>query len=130
MIRLLISAVIKLLANALGLLVAAAVLPKVSINVISFVIAVVIFTVIEVVAEPFFRQIAERSVPALMGGVALISTLGGLILTTLLNDGLKISGLGTWVIATLVVWVVGLLGGLLLPMVVFRRTAERHRKQN
>ena len=128
MVRALISAVIKLLANALGLVAAWALLPRFSINALSFVIAVVFFTVIEIIAEPFFRQLAFRYIPALMGGVALVSTLVGLVLTSLLSDGLHISGLGTWLVATLIVWLVGLLGGLLLPLFVLKKAAERHRK--
>jgi Flp pilus assembly protein TadB len=49
-------------------------------------------------------------------------------LTSLLSDGLHIRGLGTWLVATLIVWLVGLLGGLLLPLFVLKKTAERHRK--
>jgi uncharacterized membrane protein YvlD (DUF360 family) len=128
MIRFLITSLIKLLANALGLLVAWGLLSGFHINGVSFVIAVALFTVIELVAEPFFRQLADRQVPALAGGVALVSTFVGLVLTTLLNDGLSISGAGTWILATLIVWLVGLLGGIILPLFVLRRTAERHRK--
>ncbi len=130
MIRFLISALIKLLANALGLLAAWGLLSGFHINGVSFVIAVVLFTVIELIAEPFFRQLAVRQVPALAGGVALVSTFVGLVLTSALSDGLSISGVTTWILATLVVWLVGMLGAIILPLFVLKRTAERHRKDH
>ena len=125
MVRALVSALIKLLANTVGLIVATLVLSGVPITGLSFVIAVVIFTVIEVVAEPLFRQIAERNVRALSGGVALVSTFVGLVLTTVFTNGLSIHGVSTWLLATLIVWVAALLAGLVLPLFVFKRTLER-----
>lgn len=82
MIRLLISAAIRLLANAIGLFVAALVLPDMTIDGVSFVVAVVIFTVIEVILDPLITKVAVEKAPALRGGVALITTLVGLIVTT------------------------------------------------
>jgi len=129
MIRALISGLIKLLANTVGLIVAGVVLSGVSLSGVSFIVAVVLFTAIEVVAEPLLRQISERSAPALAGGVALISTFIGLVLTTVLTNGLRISGAGTWLLATLIVWVAALVAGLILPLFVLKRTAQRHARR-
>ncbi len=43
----------------------------------AFVVAVLIFTVVEVVADPLLTKIALTSVPALRGGVALVTTFVG-----------------------------------------------------
>lgn len=122
MIRLLASTVIHLLANAVGLAVATVLLSGFSINGVAFVMAVLIFTVVEVVAGPLIMKIALKNLPALVGGIALVTTLVGLIVTDVVSDGLSISGLSTWVVATLIVWLCSLLAGLVLPLVIFKKT--------
>ena len=92
MIRFLLAIVVQLLSNALGLLVAAQVLDDMTLTASAFLIAVVIFTVVYAIAQPFFTQMALSYVPALRGGVALVATLVGLLITTWLTDGLSISG--------------------------------------
>jgi putative membrane protein len=127
MIRMLIGFAIQLLANALGLIVAASLLDDMSVSGTAFVIAVVIFTVVYAIAQPFLTQIAMTKVPALRGGVALIATLVGLIITAAVSDGLEITGIQTWVLAALIVWVISLIGTLLLPLVLVKKTVEEHR---
>jgi putative membrane protein len=120
-IRLLISAGIRLLANTIGLLVAAAVLDGMTIEAAPFVVAVLIFTAVEVLFEPMLSQIARNKAHALMGSIALIVTFVGLLVTDLVSDGLQISGLSTWVLATIIVWLAALLAGLLLPVILVKR---------
>ena len=92
MVRLIISFVIQLASNALGLIVAAAVLDKMEISGTAFLVAVVIFTLVYMLAQPFFTQLALSTASALRGGVALVATLVGLIVTSLVSDGLEIDG--------------------------------------
>ena len=127
MIRLLISAVIYLVANAIGLLVANAVLDDVSIDSGAFLFAVVIFTVVEVVIQPLITQIAMRHSRALLGSSALIATLVGLVVTTLVSDGLSISGTFSWVLATVIVWAAALVAGLILPAILVKKAATERR---
>jgi hypothetical protein len=124
MIRALAWGVIHLLANTVGLLVAWAVLPKFGINAGSFVIAVLIFTVVEVIVEPLLRQMAINGARALRGSVALVATLVGLIVTDLVSSGLHIQGLSTWIFATVIVWLATLLATLVLPLFVLRKTLD------
>jgi len=126
-IRLLISAGIRLLANTIGLLVATAVLDGMTIDAASFIMAVLIFTVVEVVFEPMLRQMAMRSAQALMGSVSLIITFVGLLVTGLVSDGLQITGLSTWVLATIIVWLAALIAGLILPLILVKRVASDRR---
>lgn len=105
---------LSLVGNAIGLLVAALVLDKMSIDGVAFVIAVAIFTVLTAVIEPLVNKVAERSAPALQGGSALITTLLALIVTAWLSDGLTITGLSTWIIATVLVWLLTVIAGVLL----------------
>jgi len=123
-IRLLISAGIRLLANTIGLLVATAVLDGMTIDAASFVMAVLIFTVVEVVFEPMLRQMAMKSAQALMGSISLIITFVGLLVTDLVSDGLQITGLSTWVLATIIVWLAALIAGLILPLILVKRAVS------
>jgi len=118
---------IHLLANAIGLIVAAWILEGMTITGAAFVIAVAIFTTVEVIADPLVTKIAIRSVPALRGGVALVTTFLGLLITTWLSSGLQIDGAKTWVLATLVVWLAALVADLILPLLLVKKTVDRSR---
>ena len=127
MIRLLISAVVHLAANAVGLLIAAGMLDGLSLDGVAFVTAVLIFTVVEVVAQPLIRQAAMKNANALLGSTALITTFVGLLVTDLVSDGMSIEGAGTWVLATIIVWLASLLAALVLPLLFVKRAAEQAR---
>jgi putative membrane protein len=129
LIRLLISAVLYLVANAIGLLVANALLDDVSIEAAAFVIAVVIFTVVEVVIQPLVTRIAMRHSRALLGSSALIATLIGLVVTTLVTDGMSIDGAVTWVLATVTVWAAALVAGLILPAIFVKAAVTNARQR-
>lgn len=115
---------IRLLANAVGLLVAAWILPDLTVSGAAFVIAVVIFTVVEAIADPFITKIALSHAPALRGSVALLATFVGLVITAWLSDGLDISGASTWLFATLIVWLASLVAGLLLPLILVKKAVR------
>lgn len=128
MVRFLASVVLRLLANAVGVLLAAWLLDGFTVTAAGFVWVVVFFTVIEVVLDPLVLKMALQYVPALRGGVALVTTLVGLIITTLISDALVIDGITAWVVGTLIVWLGGVLAALLLPLFVFKSVREK-RKQ-
>lgn len=119
--RLAASAVVALIADAVALLVAALLIDDVELGASGFIVAVAVFALVDVLVQPLLRQLAIKSTPALLGSVALVSTLVSLIVAAVLTDGLSISGLGTWVLATVVVWAVALAARLLLPLVIFKR---------
>jgi uncharacterized membrane protein YvlD (DUF360 family) len=120
-IRLLVRTLVMLLANAIGLIVAAAVLDGMEINVASFIVAVVIFTVILALMQPFFAVQLRRAGSMALGGVALIATLVALIVTDLLSDGFSIDGVGTWIAATVIVWLAALLAAFVLPFLGLKK---------
>ncbi|KQW44025.1 hypothetical protein ASC77_21785 [Nocardioides sp. Root1257] len=124
-----ISFVIQLAANALGFVVAAAVLDGFEVSTTGFVVAVLIFTVVYALAQPFLTQMALSKASALRGGVALVATLIGLIVTDLLVDDadFSISGGATWIEATVIVWVVSLLGVLILPLIFVKKKVQERR---
>ena len=125
MVRLLASTCLYLIGNAVGILVASMVLPGFTIDVWSFVAVVVVFTVIVVVATPLLVKISLKNAPQLTGGIALIATLVGLIGANLLSDGLTITGLKTWILAPLIVWLISLIAGFVLPFFLFKKTLEK-----
>ncbi|MCZ7527910.1 MAG: phage holin family protein [Acidimicrobiia bacterium] len=127
MIRLVASGVVSLVASAVALVVGAAVLDGMALEPDGFVVAVLVFTVVEVIVEPLIRQTAFRSAPALLGSSALVATLASLVVTVAVTDGLRISDAGTWVLATVLVWAVALVARFLLPFVVFKRVFAEQR---
>lgn len=125
MLRFLTGVVLRLLANAAGLLVAAAVLDGFTVSAAAFVVVVVVFTAIEVVLDPLVLKMSIQYAPALRGGTALVTTFVGLLVTTLVSDGLTITGTTTWVLGTLIVWLGGLVAALLLPLFLFKRVRQQ-----
>ena len=129
MIRLLIRTVVAVAANAIGLIVAAIVLDGFEINVASFVLAVVIFTIVFAVLQPFLAVQLRRLGNGALGATALVATLISLIVTDLLSDGFSISGLGTWIAAPVIVWLAGLVAAFVLPFLGLKKYLdERDRR--
>jgi uncharacterized membrane protein YvlD (DUF360 family) len=129
MIRMLVRTAILLVANAVGLIVASLVFDGFDIDVTSFVVAVIIFTVAAALMTPFLASTLRRnqSSSAALGGVALIATFVSLVITDLLSDGLSISGISTWIGATVVVWLASLLAVFILPFLGLKKYMEERR---
>ena len=129
MMRMIASIVLELAANAVGLIVASLVLAGFSIDVTGFVIVLAIFTIVKFVMAPLLFKMSMKYVQALSGGVALVTTLVGLLITTLITDGLTITGLSTWILSTLIVWLFGVIASIVLPMFLFKQVlANRDRR--
>jgi putative membrane protein len=124
MIRILISAVMNLAANAVGLLIAAVVLDGMSISGPAFVVAIAIYTVVQTLAGPLIMQLAVKQASALLGGTALVTAFVSLLVTSLVMDGLRIDGLTTWVAATVIVWLGALIAAVVLPIIFVKKKVE------
>ena len=123
MLRFIASIVLELMANAVGLLAASWILrPAFSIDAIGFIMVVAIFTAVRFILAPLVVQLSMRYARMLVGGVSLVTILVSLYVTSVLTNHLVITGLSTWVLATLIVWVFGVIAMLLLPMVIFKET--------
>lgn len=105
---------------ALGLLVAAWLVRGVSLSVLGFITAVVIFAVAQAVLAPLFTTLANRYASALLGGIGLITTFAALLVATLFSNGLAIRGVGSWIAAMVVVWLITALATVLLPKVILK----------
>ena len=127
MIRFLVRAAIFLASSAIGLLVAKVTLDGMTIDATSFVAVVVIFAVLQSVLAPFFAKVTARNAPALLGATGLISTFVALLVAELVSDGFTITGIDTWVLATLIVWITTMLATLLLPIILVKFGVENAR---
>lgn len=131
MIRLLIRIIIFLVSAAIGLLVTAALVDGVDVTLGGFLLAVVLFAVIQSVLAPFIAKVTARNASALLGGVGLLSTFVALLLTTLIGDALTIEGgVATWLTATVIVWLATALATLLLPIILLKTGIEAARARN
>jgi putative membrane protein len=126
-IRLLVRMAVAVAANAVGLIVAAALLDGVHLNGAAFFVAVVIFTVVFALLHPFLLVQLRRGRGLAFLGAALLATLVALIVTDLVSDGLTINGAGTWIAATVIVWLAALLAAFILPFLGLRKFMEDRR---
>jgi putative membrane protein len=124
MVRMALSILVQLIANAIGLVVAASVLDDMTLDVSGFLMAVGVFTLVNVLVLPLLQRNALKGNSALSGSTALGAAFIALVITVIVTDGLTIDGLSTWVVATIIVWAGALIGTLLLPVLVFKRLRE------
>lgn len=121
MVRLLIRLTIFLGSAAIGLLAAAVVLTKMTVQASGFLLTMLVFAVIQMVITPFFAKLTARHARPFLGGVGLITTYVALLAASLFTDGLSIDGVATWVYATLIVWVVTAIATLALPLAFLKK---------
>ncbi|MDF2582547.1 MAG: rane protein [Mycobacterium sp.] len=121
MIRFLLRIAVFLGSSAIGLLVASLVVPGVTLRPLGFLTAVVIFTVAQAILSPFFLKMASRYASAFLGGIGLVATLAALILASLFSSGISIRGIGSWIAATVLVWLVTAIATLVLPVLVLKK---------
>ncbi|MFP7674578.1 hypothetical protein ACG74X_14605 [Marivita sp. S0852] len=105
-----------LVANAAGLLLAILLLPGFLIAPLGFLVAVLVFTVVQAVAGPAVTSLAKRNMPELLGGISLVTIFVGLFVTASFLPSMQIGGISNWLAATLLVWL-----GSLIAAVVLRR---------
>lgn len=121
MVRLLLNTLVFLGSAAIGLLVAAWLVPGVRVSVSGFVVAVAVFALAQAVLAPFIAKMASRYASAFLGGIGLVSTFVALLLASVLTHGLSIRGVGSWIAATVVVWLVTAIATLVLPLLVVKK---------
>jgi uncharacterized membrane protein YvlD (DUF360 family) len=126
-IRLIVRTIVALAANAVGLIVAAAVLDDMELDLGGFILALLIFTIAFALLQPFLVVQLRRAGPAALGGVALIATLASLIITDLLSDGFTIDGGVTWLLAAVIVWAAAVIATFILPFLGLKRFLEERR---
>ena len=126
MVRFLIRIAVFLGAAALGLLLAALLIPGFHVHAAGFIVAILVFAAAQAVIEWLIERIFNRSAPTVAGIAGLASTFLALWLATLLSDGLSFDGVAAWILAAVVVWLTtAVLGWLAARFLLDRRRSER-----
>lgn len=129
MIRFLVRVLVFLASSAVGLIVADLLLSDMSVHASGFLLTVVIFAVLQTVLSPFIARVAAKNATALLGGVGLIATLIALVIAHAVGDSLEISGVATWIAATVIVWLVTALATLLIPVILVKMGVQAARRR-
>jgi hypothetical protein len=119
----LLRAVVLLASWAVGLLVAAWVVPGVSVTESGFIVAVVLFSAAQAIVSVSILKLPHAYASLLLGGAGLALTLVALILASVLTHGLAIHGFASWLATTIVVWLVTTVGAISLPEALVRSPA-------
>lgn len=109
--RLIIGWLLGLAGNAVGLILAALILPDDQFSIelfsLSFFWAVLIFAIVSAFFTFIVFKFLMRNAGSIVALTGLISTFIALLVTSLVSDGLSIGGWG-WVWGTLIVWICGM----------------------
>ncbi len=128
MIAFLIRAAIFVVSAALGLIVADLILPDFYLHWNDwwgFVLAVVIFAVLQSVLAPWLFKVTHRHARALTGGIGLVSTFVALLIAVVVPAaGIGIDGPVAWILGTLIVWLVTALATWLLPGLFLKKKVQ------
>ncbi len=131
MITFLIRAAIFVVSAALGLIAADLILPGFHIQWSDwwgFVLAVVIFAVIQSVLAPWVLKVTRRHAPAMLGGIGIISTFVAILIVVIIpGAGIGISEPLAWVLAPVIVWIVTALATWLLPPLFIKKQVQERR---
>ena len=97
--------------NAIGLILASLILPTDQFSIelfsLSFFWAVLIFAILSALFTWIVLKFLIRNAGSIVALTGLISTFLALLVTSLISDGLSISGWG-WIWGTLIVWICGM----------------------
>ena len=124
MVRFLIRLVINLAVAMLALWLTSLILDDFNVTFEGLIIAAAIFAVLQAILAPFIFNMARKYASFLLGGVGLVSTFLALWITTLVTDGLSISGVPAWMVGTLIVWLISAIGGWALGLIFLKERAE------
>ncbi|MBL5975535.1 MAG: hypothetical protein D3X82_17800 [Candidatus Leucobacter sulfamidivorax] len=130
MIRFLLTLLANLVTAAVALLIAWWILPDqwMTVQWHGFFIAVAVLALVQAIIGPFIFNVARKHASALLGGIGLVSTFVALLVASLFNGGITISGWG-WALAPLVVWIITALGGWILVGLIIERRFDRRARE-
>jgi Mycobacterial 4 TMS phage holin, superfamily IV len=117
-------AVVLLGSWAIGLLLAAWVVPHVSVSTSGFIVAVAVFSVAQAILSLLILRLPHGYASLLLGGTGLVLTFVALGLAAVLTHGITIRGVASWIAAAIVVWLVTTVGAISLPDTFVRSTAR------
>jgi hypothetical protein len=121
--QILLRAVVLLASWAIGLLIAASVVPGVSLSVPGFIVAVVVFAVTQATLSLSILKLPHQYASLLLGSTGLALTIVALVLASILTHDLTIDGMASWLATTVVVWLVTTIWAITLPELLIRHEA-------
>jgi hypothetical protein len=124
-VRIVVRLIVGVATSAVALLIANVVLRRLTISAAAFPVVVLIFTAVRLILRPAFEATIERHAQLLGHFVGLLVAFASLLITDLVSDGLRIRGLVTWALASLIVWLGGIASDLLLGRWLARRLTGR-----
>lgn len=127
MVRFLVHTLIYLGSAALGLWVTSLILDGFSLPILGLVVATLIFALAQWILSPLIFKMATKYANAILGGVGLVSTFVALLIATIVVDDFTIDGIGTWIAATVLVWLVTAIATWLLPLIFLRNQADKRK---
>ena len=74
-----------------------------------FVWALVIFAVLEALLKPLVFRVVRRNANSVLALTGLISSFLALLVTVVFVHGIDIDGIATWIAATVILWLLGML---------------------
>ncbi len=111
--------------STVALLIANILLRRLTISAVAFPVVVLIFTAVRMVLRPVFEATIEKHARLLGSFVGLLVAFASLVITDIVSDGLRIRGVVTWALASLIVWLGGIASDLLLGRWLARRLTGR-----
>ncbi len=111
--------------STVALLIANILLRRLTISAVAFPVVVLIFTAVRMILRPVFEATLEKYARLLGSFVGLPVAFVSLVITDIVSDGLRIRGVVTWALASLIVWLGGIASDLLLGRWLTRRLTGR-----
>ncbi|WP_141328348.1 phage holin family protein [Corynebacterium variabile] len=113
---------VSLASSAVAILLCALFIDRFTLSFGGIVVAVIVFTVAQLVLAPVVTKLVGRYAEGFVGGAGLVSTLLALWIATLPSGGLVIHGAGTWVVATVLMWALTAATTLIIAAVLRKRS--------
>ena len=127
MIRFLIRVAVYFASAFIGLWVADLLLSGLSIAVSSYFTVAIIFALIQAIISPLVFKMTAKNANAFIGGVGLLSVFVSLLITNILLSGITVTGFSTWILASLIIWLVTAIAAFILPFIVAKNVVEERR---
>ena len=108
------------LGNFLGILIASLLLKNFQITGLGIFISVLIFSLAQIIFAPIVSKLTSKYAPSLSSLIALATTFLSLLMASIFAGGLQINGLATWIAASIIVWILTVLLGVILPKFLFK----------
>lgn len=108
------------LGNFLGILIASLLLKNFQITGLGIFISVLIFSLAQIIFAPIVSKLTSKYAPSLSSLIALATTFLSLLMASIFAGGLQINGLTTWIAASIIVWILTVLLGVILPKFLFK----------